>query len=381
MALIGARRGLLFVSGGLLAISLLVNFLPLFWEEELQLALDNDSYVWRHKIDRLRGGELQRVELLVLGDSQAMSGILTDRLVEESQKGYNLGLPAQQPEGLRSLLKLVSAEIPRLRIVILNINPFSMFQSDVHSAFLNYYRNELLNYAPHPVLEEPYLVGKSAGEWIDQSLHILPLYRMRGRIAPLFSFEENLLGMPLRAIRGTRGAVAPAGSGRLFRKGWSPWRLYSLRARQNAQIASILQGHRGFWTWKSLLPPAPGSCPQNSVEALPGGGERYTYPRRKDGERAWRLLFEELSRTSYRVYVVQIPFSLAWQRAVNSRRVYRQLDQQLTIALRGLPSIRRMDLPVDWKDNDSRLFSDWTHLSYCGARGYSDWLRLRISKP
>lgn len=379
--MIATRRARLAILAGLGVIFLLANLLPLLWEKELNGALDNDIFVWNYKIDRLREGKLRGVELLVLGDSQAMSGILTGRLLSHPEKGYNLGLPAQQPEGVLSLLQLLKREAPRLRVIILNVNPFSMFQSDVHNAFLNYYRSELLIYASRPLLQEPGLAGKTAGEWLDRSFQILPLYRMRGRITPLFSFEENLLGIPLSTIRGHRPMTAPAGSDRLFLRGWSPRELYTVRAWQNGRIASILAEHYGFWTWKSFQIPASGDCQANIVEALPGGGKRYVYPRRKNGERAWRLLFEELSRTSYQVYVVQIPFSRSWQRAVDSRRVYQELNHRLDIALRGLPAIRRIDLPAEWRDNDTLLFYDWTHLSYCGAIQYSEWLRRRISGP
>src|SRR5207253_1977181 len=85
-----------------------LNLTVAAFDRRIALWKDADSFVWHTKANKLLDGRLRDVDVLILGDSQTMSGVVPQILEKATgRKFYNFGLPAQQPEGMESIVRLL----------------------------------------------------------------------------------------------------------------------------------------------------------------------------------------------------------------------------------------------------------------------------------
>ncbi len=359
---------------------------------ELRYLRGGDRFVWNHKIHELRAGRLESYELYILGDSQTMSGIRPELLRKSS---YNLALPSQQPEGMRSLAEYLpqagggvsNAGRP---IVLININPFNLFESEVRRSFRHYYGQELLRYDLAGVAaRSPGLVGTSAGDWLHQVLLFVPAYRANYVLGPLIGLgEAGLSDFPLSELRRKPELIPAADYEEYLRAAPGPFAEIAQRRERNRRLEDRLRSDGGFWIWKDYGAAGPGSdrrssynyedCPARpdlDTAASPGF---YVYPDRPASAAAYHDLFDFLLKKGYRIVIVQLPFSPGYGGIVNEAAVYAMLDRRLAELTADRPEIQVLPRPPADTIRATGGYSDLTHLSACGATDLTEWLRDRL---
>ncbi len=336
------------------------NFAARLFQTQTSLWKDADSYVWNTKMGALFRGDLKNTEILILGDSQTMSGVLPE-ILEKSlrRKVYNFGLPAQQPEGMESLAALLKEQAPSLRTIVINVNPYCMFKTEVYDAFLTYYRGEMLNHAPGTLLLRPDLAGRSPGQFLHQSLQSLPIYSLH------FAVEQHFENPASNKKNDPEQAEA------YFRTGWSPLESIRSAREKNLAVGRIISEHRGFWTWKNFTVPEL-RCSSSIVEDVPVRGVPY-FDRPLAGP-SWQRTLAKLSGSGYRIVIAQIPFSEVWNKSTDYDGVYRRLNARIGEFKKDHLNLVVIPLPPAADYRAPGMFQDWTHLSACGAARYTKFL-------
>ncbi|MCE9597658.1 MAG: hypothetical protein K8S54_06785 [Spirochaetia bacterium] len=299
--------------------------------------LDTDLFVWQQKRRTFESGLSS--DTLILGDSQAMSGILPEALTPFGFKAQNLAVPSQQPEGLEYTVKQISRFAPATRRVILNVSPFTLFKSEVWPAFLNYYRE---TYDLSPFDFEPAripLAGKNSGDAIYRGFRLLPIFKLRDRFASI---------------------IADA----------SPLKLAGKRSERNLQVKTILDAHNGYWVWQSE---DSFKC-AGTLPAIPALAS-LKYQDRPESLESYQRVITALKDQGIEVILVFIPLSDVWAGLAASGTELRVYQAMQRLESQGIKTIK-----MPSRSEYAGLFHDWTHLNYCGAKKYSAWLGDKISK-
>lgn len=353
------------LSASLILFFILLNVAAWSFRGNIQLLSDPDTFIWNHKIQMLESGELKDVKVVILGDSQTMSGIVPG-LLEKSlgKKTYNLGLPAMQPEGLEAMVPLLKRA--GVETVIVNINPYCLFRTEVFDSFLTYYRSTFMQGSFRALFRRPDLVGKSAGQWFSQALTIFPAYAAHENVQYFFT--------PASAIRfpGDVAQTMPDDSLRYFEEGWNPRANMKKVADRNLFVRRTTDENAGFWTWKSYSPPD-FSCKNVALDPLP---LRVVYPDRPGAVESWKRVVRLLKDSGIRTIFVQIPFSGVWKNTTDPVSVYGRLDARLLEILSENPEMKSIPRPENFPDTN--VFHDWTHLSPCGASLFTRYLIDRL---
>ncbi|MBL8021930.1 MAG: hypothetical protein JNM27_19805 [Leptospirales bacterium] len=309
-----------------------MNFILLLALPASNVYLDTDLFVWAEKKRSFESNALQ-IDTLIIGDSQAMSGILPEALARHGIVAYNLAVPSQQPEGMEYTAREIEQRYPAVRSVVVNISPFTLFKSEVWPAFLNYYKE---TYDPGLIDVSPTRVplsGKNAGDMIYRGLHVLPIFKFRDRLAPLIAHA-------------------------------TPFEFAAERARRNREVGNVLDSQKGYWVWQSK-----DSFKCNAtIESVPPLAS-LKYPERPESVPGYERLILNFKQQSIKVTLVFIPLSDVWAGLAapgTEGRVHQAMQRLETLGARIVPMPARSEY--------SGLFHDWTHLNYCGAKKYSDWL-------
>ncbi len=328
---------LILLNGGLA----LAGLPPAGWD-------NRDAFVWKRKLAWLRDGRLQNVETLIIGDSQAMSGILPAQS-SGPWRTVNLALPSMQPEGWAVLLPEIFA-LPALRRVVVQIGPFSLLDTEIYDSFRGLSRAELFVRNPAAMLRYPYLLENST-EAVEQIFAPLPLVRMRD------VFRSETPGKPHLDLA------------------WNPLERIARRQADHHRIDDLLERGAGFWTW-NFVGTDPEFCGTatpafNSVPALPA---RRLLRDRPGALPAWAGVLREL-RARYPVRLVRVPLPEAWRRATDTRAARLAIDAAVAELERAVPGLEVV-APFPEEDFGGGDFHDWTHLSWCGARKFTERLRI-----
>lgn len=318
-------------------------------------ARDQDIVVWNAKHEAMEAGFLIGADGVILGDSQAMGGLLPERLQENTGLSfYNMALPANMPEGVEAQAELLERYAPQSTLWIVNVSPIFLFKSDVVRAFQTYARAELVRRSPWTTIGPKGLIDSPA-QALHQLLLFVPLYRANDALSSFVSFDAN---------------GSPSHSSPVYER-------YHERYRANGRVLSILRQHRGWWTWKTTEIST--TCePPARLEKLPS---RTAYERRIEAENSLRrFLIYAVRNPARRVILVQIPLSETWESSA-APDVYRRLDLALARVTDGVERVSVLPrMP-----RRSWSFHDWTHLSHCGALEFTDavsqeLIRLDVKK-
>lgn len=300
---------------------------------------DTDLFVWQQKKDTLDSGQIA-VETLILGDSQAMSGILPEELLRHGIVAYNMGVPSQQPEGMEHVAVRIKSKVPAIRRVIINVSPFTLFKSEVWPAFQNYYRETYDPTAVDFTAGRFALLGRNAGDAIYRGLHALPIFKMRDRLAPV---------------------VAHA----------SPLQLATPRISQNNRVRKTLVENQGYWVWQSEDSFA---CGTTMARVPPLASLKYQ--ERPESIQSYTRLVGLLREQGLEVVLVFIPLSEIWAGLAAPGT-----EERVHAAMRRFEQPHVKIVPMPPRAEYSGLFHDWTHLNYCGAKKYSGWLAEKMGHP
>ncbi len=335
---------------------------------ELRYYQHPDRVVWMLRARALQEHKLP--DTMILGDSQAMSGLRPHLFGKEYGRVYNLGLPSAQPEALLSVVPYL--EDRQVKTLIVNISPYSMYETEVYDAFLNYYRSEFiaLNW---PGLQRAYLYGDSGGEVLESTLSGMGLYRLNAGIRNLSTDEELSLMVQPGPFPGIGYSARPAAQGVVNAPSLAS-RMRKLR-EVNAKIESILDSTNGFWTWRNFQAPSRDDCDAGELKPLPAS---IRFKPRPEAIRAWVDFLNQASRYVERIILIRIPFSDSWHDTVDRILPYGKVSSDVHGILMELDlpqKVTYLDGASDFSDTD---FYDWNHLDYCGAERYTMFLLEQI---
>jgi len=291
--------------------------------------LDSDLFVWDFKKTQL---ENLKEETLILGDSQAMSGILPADLAARGFPSYNLGVPSQQPEGLLRIARQIQSSAKPFKRVIVNVSPFTLFKSEVVKSFTTYYRE---TYLPeiHDLRPGLVLSGENPGGFAYRALRALPLIRLRETIAPILAERE-----PLNFAR--------------------------TRVQENERLREVLIEQNGYWVWRAQ---DSFSCSE-TIPAPPVAGP-LLYQDRPGAIESYREAIQILRANGTHVFLAYVPLSMVW-----ASFTIPQTDERVNASMQSLGGPGVSIIPTPDRSQYSNLFHDWTHLNICGARKYTQYL-------
>ncbi|MBU45475.1 MAG: hypothetical protein CMN76_19855 [Spirochaetaceae bacterium] len=323
-----------------------------------------DRVVWMLRTEALR--EQSGIHTLIMGDSQAMSGVRPDLFGEGFGKVYNIGLPSAQPEAFLSVLPYLEGN--RVDTLIVNISPYSLYETEVFEAFLTYYRTEYIAVDwPSPV-GRPYLYGNSAGEFVGTLLSGLGMYRVNSAYRNLATDDSLSLMVRPGPFLGIGFSGKPANHAIVDSPGLAQ-KADQLRAT-NHRIKQLLQDHDGFWTWRDYRNPSQEDCSGEKLNPLPPS---IRFRPRPDATQAWIEFLNGASPYVRQIVLVSIPFSDSWHDTVDrilpSARITTEIEGILA-SLNAPEKVHYIEAP-DFSDQD---FFDWNHLDYCGAARYTRFL-------
>lgn len=332
-----AMRRLLLPAGLSLLVFACVNVLMIGPAQTGRRWLEEDLFVWEYKWNH----PVPAARIVVLGDSQAMSGILPSEFSSRGSSLENLGLPSQQPEGLLPLIERLPEET---QSVIINVSPYFLFKSEVVQSFYSYYRGTA-GFSLEDLRRDRKLAGQNTGDAVYRMIRWMPVLAFRDRLSPILTKANPFAEMEKRRLR-------------------------------TEIIEKSLREEKGFWTWKAADPRECGlSVRSPAAGFLP-------FKDRPGSEEALRQAVKRIQERGKRVALVSIPFSEAWASltdpGINNR--LHNVMRQVAAGAGGSPggSVEVIETPD--RSEYRGLFHDWTHLDYCGARKYSAWLYGRLSE-
>ncbi len=327
-----------------------------------------DRTVWMLRAQKLQTTETWNT--LILGDSQAMSGIRPELFDSSFGKVYNLGLPSAQPEGMLSVLPYL--EDHQVRTLIVNISPYSLYETEVFGAFLNYYRNEFIS-LNWPGPSRSFLYGKTGGEVLESVLSGLGLYRLNAALRNLSTDASLSLMVQPGPFPGIGYSSEPMGQA-IEEPASLSMKMRKLREK-NKRIEHILTSTDGFWTWRDFELPSEDRCDAEKLNPLPAS---IRFKARPEATRAWIEFLNQASTRVERIILIRIPFSDSWHDTVDRILPSGKVSSDIHGILKELDTPDRvllLDGASDFSDAD---FYDWNHLDYCGAGRYTRFLLEQI---
>ncbi|MBI3395753.1 MAG: hypothetical protein HY042_07960, partial [Spirochaetia bacterium] len=149
----------------------------------------------------------------------------------------------------------------------------------------------------------------------------------------------------------------------------NPWRSAQDTRLKNERVEALLTSGDGHWIWKTQDEPA---CPAGREEKrLPG-----LVPYQDDPQAlpALKDFVVDAGRHGIRVVFIRIPLSRTWESSTNAALAYTRMNNVLDEAMRGQSHVSLVgDVDHTFRDQPG-IFHDWTHLSMCGARQYTQFL-------
>lgn len=354
-----------------------VNLLLSWKEEDLSYIKEQDRFVWHTKISNIRNGSVKDVEYLFLGDSQVMSGVLPDRLDGNYFSGrniYNLGLPAMQPEGLLVLTDTILANMPRLKVIFMNVGPYSLFTNDNLRAFDKYYLSELYYRALTSAFRS-WIQPKpgSAGMIVHGLLKNLPLYRFNDDFSTQISYGSDLSGTPLSILIGHPELADRVIVGNYLNETYKPARRIRKEVERNRIIGGILQRNRGYWSWGEVEPVLH-DCKSESVDQIRRLPVKPEFRLRKEAVISYEKIIKKYDEVGVDVVLLRIPLSPQWYRLAGNDGLRASMQDAVTKLAESYPRLRIIPAPPGDFFARMKNFADFTHLSYCGAIRYSRYL-------
>lgn len=350
------------ILGGLLLLGAAVVY---FLGTQLRYNQHPDRFVWMHRARALTGDH--QWNTVVLGDSQAMSGIRPD-LFEGYGSVINLGLPSAQPEAMITAISHLEHRKPEL--IIVNISPYSLYRTEVYNVFLSYYRHEFIHLSWPSPFSRSYLYGDNPGEVMATLFSGLGLYRANAAIRNLSTDDDLSLMVQPGPFPGI-GNAKPSGDP-LSREPGLQEKMQDLQEK-NRLVERILNSTGGFWTWRDFRMPDE-SCETSELQPLPA---TIRFKERPEAIQAWKDFLARASEISHRVVLVSIPFSASWHETVDRILPSDSVSQSIHRILEDdrLKGVEYIETPGGFSDAD---FYDWNHLDYCGAGRYTRFLLEKL---
>ncbi len=332
-----------------IALSLLFIFLSMRLAfEQLCYFTEETSFLWYLNLKK----EIHaNAEVLVLGDSQVLSGITSELMSKlnslDPGKIQFRVRPSEQPEGMLDQYLEVKSGMPNLKKIYLNLSPISISQNAVTEAHKELYfgfSRFHLHQLTEPSLRSFYFHHFQDFLW-KVVIKLFPFFGLNQNFSSLFAIASPL-------PKSTE--LHDSDQNQLLRN-----RSFEI-LKEHYQNNLYLNGHfnnSDHWTWKSF-----GSEKnKEAFPSLPEGSSIAFLKERKGALDAIRRLIEIAKIENIEVVCLDLPFSPALEKDMEKLNVRSRLEKEIP-KLKFSEVIKIESRSLD----DPEFFIDFTHLNAKG---------------
>ncbi len=324
---------------------------------------EKTSYIWSEINNReIPVGEY---DLLILGDSQVMSGIHPLKLSNETNlKILFYPRPSEQVEGIYFHLKNFYKKGFKFKKILVNFSEISSSKNPIlesHKSLSLNFQNFSFSFFTDKILFSLYLKNLSNSVYYFIT-EIFPLLKLNSN----FTREINLV---------------PKSEGIILTQNIEPilyWNIFGnlkYNLDQNSNIKKFLVEENFYLDWKDLHR----TCnPNEQKMELPTGSELAFTNLRKESIPVWLKLSEIAKENSSEIFYIKIPFSNIFQTKLKENPHIIQADFYLIESIKkNLGEDRIIFVDSKFKDSD---FGDYTHLNVCGMIQLTKELSLKLNQ-
>lgn len=289
-------------------------------------------------------------KVLVLGDSQIVSGVTPDLIAEiegvKADEVLYFPKPSQQPEGILADSLEVVREFPKLNRVYVNLSPLNTSKNSVTDAnrqlFFSF-GNFSLNTLTHPLLRKAYFSNLTdlSWKWIIE-------------IFPFFGLSSNL----------NRLVYDPIAQSDIPR-----------RKQEFRYIKESMETSQGSWVWKSI-----GDDPTlDELEEFPSNSSQILAGRRDLSIRIWLDFLQLWNQQNVEVIFLRIPFSPKMEKDILKTKANLVADEFFKTITSDTNQTKVT--VFDFKSvflEDYQYFGDLTHLNQKGRDALSKILKKKL---
>jgi hypothetical protein len=320
------------------------------------------SFLWQYS----RAKKInQSVEVLVLGDSQLLSGISSATIAEleklPKDKILFMVRPSEQPEGILDLYLQLRSQLPNLRRVYLNLSPISFSQNSVTDAHKQLYFG----------FGKPFLHQLTEADIRKAYFHngYDIIWKLIIELFPLFGLNQNFSSMLSIVASPSQFYDEIEFTAEPHLTPMPSWKLF----KQRLSDSTFLNHHlatNDHWTWNSygkerIL---------NTSDSFPKGSSAAFLKERKLSVRLIQRFAEIADQDKVKVVCFDIPFSPVIEEDMVRSNVRTRLNEILpTLSFEKVIKIPKNVL------NESDYFTDYTHLNSQGRDVLNTYL-IKVSK-
>ncbi|MCG6139535.1 hypothetical protein [Leptospira mtsangambouensis] len=284
-----------------------------------------------------------KAKVLVLGDSQIVSGISPETIAEieglSNEEVLYLPKPSQQPEGILSDSLEVIYKLPKLKKVYVNLSPLNTSKNSVTDANrqLFYSFGNLSKYTiTHPLLRKAYFSNLTDLSW-----------KLIVKIFPYFGLSSNI----------NRLVYDPAAQNDISR-----------RKQEYLYIQDSIKNKQGAWVWKSI-----GDDPTLlESEVFPNLNTQILAGRRDLSIQLWFECVRLWEKQNLEIVFLRIPFSPKMEKDILKTDANLVADGFFK-TITADPNRKNIKV-LDFKSvflEEYQYFADLTHLNQKGRDAFS----------
>lgn len=280
----------------------------------------------------------QKTKILVLGDSQIVSGISPETIAEIENVNLSevlyIPLPSQQPEGILSDTLKSIHRLPYLRKVYVNISPLNTSKNsitDAHKQLYYSFGNFDFLQITEPLIRKAYFGNITDVSW-----------KLVIQIFPYFGLSSNL----------NRIFYDPIVQSDLSR-----------RSLESEFIKESMEKKSGAWIWKST-----GDDPTlQELDNFQNLNTSILAGKRELSIQLWNQMFKILDNQNLDVVVLRIPFSPKMENNLKEKNANLITDSVLEFLHNS--NLQNKRVVLDFKNEflkEYSYFADLTHLNQKG---------------
>jgi len=309
------------------------------------------SYYWY--LDRKDNSDLTNPEVLVLGDSQIISGIAPETIAEMENINVDSVIyeprPSEQPEGMLDKYYQLKKQYPSIRKVYLNISPISVTRNSVTDAHKQLYFS-FGKFNIHQLvdgdLRKAYFSSAYDLIW-KWAIEIFPFFGLNGNISSIVSILPS----------NSQFYDFDSKTNSTLTKNQS-LDIFSSRKNDSAYLKKHWNETGRSWVWKNY-----GTTKQeiDDSSVFPKGSAIGFTRKREISIRIFRKLIGDAKSSKIAIVCLDLPFSSPLEKDMEDHGVTLLFEAELA-ELKDCRYIRPGRDAFQQKD----LFADWTHLNEKG---------------
>ncbi|PJZ85234.1 hypothetical protein [Leptospira harrisiae] len=319
---------------------LTISFVMHMTEEWIIQFCETTSVYWYFANERTVRTE---AKVLVLGDSQIVSGISPESIAEiegvSKEEVLYLPKPSQQPEGILSDSLDVVYRLPNLKKVYVNLSPLNTSKNSVTDANrqLFYSFGNLSKYTiEHPLLRKAYFSNLTDLSW-----------KIIIKVFPYFGLSSNI----------NRLVYDPVAQNDIPR-----------RKQEFLFIKESMKNNQGSWVWKSI-----GEDPTLlKSEEFPNLNTQILAGKRELSIQLWLECIRLWEKQNLEIVFLRIPFSPKMEKDIIKTGA-NLVEDEFFKRISSDPNRRKLKV-LDFKSEfleEYQYFADLTHLNQKGKDAFS----------